>query len=59
MIPLSGSFLDNMIPLALHVGPLVYLISSHTMDESLKVKKDERCQDLYKVSHLSFYTLPL
>ena len=48
-----------MIPLALHVGPLVYLISSHTMDESLKVKKDERCQDLYKVSHLSFYTLPL
>ena len=29
------------------------------MNDSLKVKKDERCQDLYKVSHLSFYTLPL
>ena len=59
LIPLSGSFLDTMIPLALQAGPLVYLIGSHTTSDSLKVKKDERCQDLYKVSQLSFYTLPL
>ena len=59
LISLSGSFLDTVIPLALQAGPLVYLIGSHTTSESLKVKKDERCQDLYKVSQLSFYTLPL
>lgn len=41
MIPFAGSFLVNTIPLAPQAGPGMYLVISHTMNESPTVQKEE------------------